>query len=93
MVYGGLDSEVFIYGRGGSDLLVGSGGRDNIFTTESPSANPGVDTVRAGDGNDGIDAVDGFRDVINCGTGDSHLVYFDRGLDVVACDCERRNPM
>jgi hypothetical protein len=33
-----------------------------------------VDTVRAG--NDGIDAVEDFKDFIDCGTGDSDLVYF-----------------
>jgi hypothetical protein len=52
-----------------------------------------VDTVRAGAGNDGIDADDGFKDFIDCGTGDSDLVYFDGGLDQVARNCEIRNPM
>lgn len=91
-VYGGPGGEVFIFGRGGSDTLVGGGGQDNIFTTEFPSSSPGVDTVRAGAGNDGIDAVDGFKDLINCGTGDSDLVYFDQGLDEVASNCERQRP-
>ena len=91
-VYGGPGSEVFIYGREGSDLLVGNLGRDNIFTSEFPNINPGVDTVRAGPDNDGIDAEDGFKDFIDCGTGDSDLVYFDRGLDAVASNCERQRP-
>jgi len=89
-IYGGPGGEVFIFGREGSDLLVGGLGRDNTFTSEFPDINPGVDTVRAG--NDGIDAADGFKDVVNGGPGNDAYVEFDRGLDTVASNCEYRVP-
>jgi hypothetical protein len=36
-----------------------------IFADEFPYTDPGVDTVKVGRGNDGIDAVDGFKDIID----------------------------
>jgi hypothetical protein len=52
-------------------------------------AEPGKDAIRAGSGNDTIDAADGFRDVIDCGKGQD-TVTFDRGLEKIADNCEPR---
>ena len=98
-IYGDQGSDV-LYGFGGSDLLVGDGGADYIFAGEfrtrmgrpgvARSRNPGVDTVSAGTSGDHIEALDGHRDVIDCGGG-KDAVWFDKGLDVVAPNCELKN--
>ena len=89
-VYGGVGAEVFIFGRGGRDLLSSGPGSDNIFADEFPDTDPVVDTVKGGRGNDGIDAVDGFKDIIDCGKGPDDFVVFDRNRYEVAANCERR---
>jgi Ca2+-binding RTX toxin-like protein len=98
-IYGG-DGPDTLYGFGGSDLLVGGDDADYIFAEEfrtrlghpgiARSTNPGIDTVSAGAGGDHIEAVDGRRDVIDCGGG-KDAVWFDERLDTVSPDCELRN--
>jgi Ca2+-binding RTX toxin-like protein len=85
--YRGRDT---LSGFGGSDYLRGGRGADLIDATEQ-SNNPGKDTVRGSRGQDSIDAVDGFKDTIFCGRGVDE-VFFDKGLDVVAENCELRRP-
>ena len=92
------DDELFGYrghdillGFGGSDYLRGGRGDDLIDATEE-SDNPGEDTVRGSRGQDFIGAVDGFKDTVYCGRGDKDEVFFDKGLDVVADNCELRKP-
>jgi hypothetical protein len=46
--------------------------------------------VSGGSDDDRINAQDGFKDVVDCGTGED-TVFFDRGLDRVR-DCEIKNP-
>jgi Ca2+-binding RTX toxin-like protein len=77
-------------GFGGSDYLRGGRGDDLIDAREG-SANPGRDTARGSRNQDTIGAVDGFKDTIFCGRGEDE-VFFDRGLDVVADNCEIQNP-
>ncbi len=94
---GGRD---MLYGFGGSDVLIGGGKADYIFALEyrirmgrpavARSNNPGTDTVRAGSGGDHIEAVDGRRDVIDCGGG-KDAVWFDEGLGEVSRNCELKN--
>jgi Ca2+-binding RTX toxin-like protein len=79
-----------LFGFGGSDYLRGGRGDDLIDATER-SANPGRDTVRGSRNQDSIGAVDDFKDTIFCGRGEDE-VFFDRGLDVVADNCEIQNP-
>jgi hypothetical protein len=80
-----------LLGFGGSDYLRGGRGDDLIEATEE-SDNPGEDTVRGSRGQDFIVAVDGFKDKIFCGRGDEDEVFFDKGLDVVADNCELQKP-
>ena len=99
VVYGG-DGRDTIYGFGGEDLLGGGGASDYIFAEEfrtrfgrpgfARSKNPGKDTVNSGGGGDHVEAVDGHRDVISCGSG-KDAVWFDEGLDTVSSDCELKN--
>ena len=94
----GSKGEDTLIGHGGSDLLRGGGRADVINAREderpTPTENPGEDTVIAHSGRDEIDALDGFKDTINCGDG-VDTVFFDDGpvvFDEVADNCENRNP-
>jgi Ca2+-binding RTX toxin-like protein len=77
-------------GLGGSDLLKGGGMADRIEAREA-SENPGEDTVGGGGGKDIIFAQDNEFDTINCGANVDE-VTFDKGLDRVAANCEKRKP-
>jgi len=77
-------------GLGGSDLLKGAGMADRINAIEA-SENPGEDTVGGGGGKDVIFAQDNEFDTINCGANVDE-VTFDKGLDRVAANCEKRKP-
>jgi hypothetical protein len=80
-----------LVGYGGSDLLSGGRAGDFIFAEES-SVNEGEDTVNSGRGNDFIEARDGVKDTINCGKGNTDIVFFDKGgVDTVANNCEFKN--
>jgi Ca2+-binding RTX toxin-like protein len=85
--YRGSDT---LSGFGGSDYLRGGRGDDLIDATEE-SVNRGRDTVRGSRDQDLILAVDDFKDTIFCGRGEDE-VFFDRGLDIVADNCEIQNP-
>ena len=74
---GARGSDVVRGGRGG-DLLRGGGGRDGLNMRDGVQlSSPGDDEIRARDG---------FRDQINCGTGDD-VAYVDQVEDGVY-DCE-----
>jgi len=75
---------------GGSDLLRGGGQADRIEAREA-SENPGEDTVGSGGGKDRIFAHDNEFDTINCGANVDEVI-FDKGLDEVAANCEKRKP-
>jgi len=71
----------------GNDDMRGGGGVDLIRADEG-----GTDTVSAGTGDDVIDAHDDPGiDTIDCGEG-IDTVDFDAGVDVVADNCENRDP-
>ncbi len=89
-LFGGAGDDS-LSGYGGSDLLVGGPGKDYIDATERNSTNPGSDAVKGGGGPDEIDAADGSKDTIDCGTG-RDTVTFDKGLDKVDGNCERKRP-
>jgi Ca2+-binding RTX toxin-like protein len=64
------------FGQGGVDLVSGNGANDTIIVAQR-----------------GFPASDGevkvTREVVDCGTGED-TVYRDKGLDVIANDCERK---
>ena len=78
----------WLTGYGRSDLLSGGDGNDTIDARDSADQPrpKGRDTVKGGAGNDLIHAVDGLKDVIDCGTGRDEVTY-DAGLDTVT-GCE-----
>ena len=78
-------------GFGGSDEFYGGLRMDFIFAEET-SANEGEDVVKGGRGNDFIVAVDEVKDTISCGKANNDVAFFDEGIDVVAANCEHRNP-
>jgi hypothetical protein len=63
----------------------------SLPTQTRPSATPGQDTIKAGKGNDIVEAEDGYKDTIDCGSGTDE-VYFDANLDQVAANCEKQHP-
>ena len=80
-----------LVGYGGADVLSGGDNSDFFFAEES-SENEGEDTVNGGRGNEYILAKDGVKDTINCGPGNTDIVFFDRGgVDTVADNCEYQN--
>ena len=76
---------------GGADRIDGGPGDDEIDIVAFFSAQPGTVTVKAGDGDDTIEAADGDRDEINCGPG-KDAVEFDAGIDEIK-NCERKQPV
>jgi Ca2+-binding RTX toxin-like protein len=60
--------------QGGVDRLYGDAGNDNINASQRESPNPAAFQVT--------------KEIIDCGAGASDVVYFDKGLDVVATNCE-----
>lgn len=93
-VYGDTGSDILgggpgndrLSGEAGSDALYGGSGRDALL------GGAGRDLLYGGRGNDAIDAADGARDVIQCGSGVDR-VFADR-IDFAGRDCEhvRRTP-
>jgi Ca2+-binding RTX toxin-like protein len=89
----GEDGGDYLYGGGGSNQISGGPGNDYIDVEQHGGVDvPGEDTVRAGGGNDEIEAADGLRDVINCGGGKKDRVIYDKGLDTVT-KCERKRAL
>jgi Ca2+-binding RTX toxin-like protein len=83
---GGSDDLV---GGAGSDRLYGEGGNDHVSADFLFS--DGTDAVEGGQGDDTVNAVEGHRDVIDCGPGRDQ-VQFDAGLDSVKrCEIKEAN--
>ncbi len=86
---GTAKADTLIGGRGndtlngakGNDTLRGGAGNDHLI------GGPGLDHLFGGAGNDRIDARDGARDVVDCGSG-SDTVNADKS-DQVAKNCEQ----
>jgi Ca2+-binding RTX toxin-like protein len=79
----GLAGNDTLLGGTGDDRLVGGAGADRLV------GGPGHDRLTGGTGNDRIEAVDGQRDVVDCGPG--HDVVFADKHDVVNRNCEKIN--
>jgi Ca2+-binding RTX toxin-like protein len=85
----GTAQEDSIDGRGGDDRLFGFGKKDNIKGGDGNDridGGAGNDIMSGGAGNDVIQANDGIRDRVFCGSG-RDLVIKDL-LDKVESDCE-----
>ena len=54
----------------------------------------GKDRILADDGNDLIDVQEGVggSDTVFCGPGTKDKVFFDQGSDIIAKNCEIKNP-
>jgi RTX calcium-binding nonapeptide repeat (4 copies) len=82
------------YGTSGPDILLGTRGGETIAVfggNDYVGAREGRDTVYGGRGADRIGAVDGQRDVIDCGRGRSDAVRYDLVLDTIK-NCEKKYP-
>lgn len=70
--------------RDGADRLSGGAGADVL------SGGEGRDVLQGGPGNDRIEARDGERDVVSCGSGRRDVARVDRGDRVSGCERVRR---
>jgi len=98
-IYGDAGNDVWLFGGGNDatpdtsdDYVHGGSGDDHLF---GGFAQGGVDRLYGEGGNDYIDASQRHnffspvtKEIIDCGVGASDEVYFDKGLDVVATNCE-----
>ena len=85
---GGTGHDDTIIGLGGNDTINGGAGDDRIDGgpgNDVITGGAGADHIDAGPGSDTVNAVDGERDVIDCGTGNDHAIV-DK-VDVVH-NCE-----
>jgi Tol biopolymer transport system component len=85
----GTTGNDLLLGLGGSDVLVGGFGADILYG--GPGAdwllgNAGKDIMKGGRGADHLNALDGLRDVVDCGPGPD-VVQADR-RDLVGSNCE-----
>jgi Ca2+-binding RTX toxin-like protein len=83
---GGHDDVIF--GLGGNDTLLGGAGDDRIYGGRGRdviTGGSGADHLYGGAGSDTIFAVDGERDVVNCGPGNDRAVV-DSVDVVVGCE-------
>lgn len=71
-----------VQGGSGQDTVNGDAGNDALF------GGTGRDRINAGSGSDFVQAKDGYRDIIDCGSSRNDRFEFDRGLDLFT-DCER----
>jgi hypothetical protein len=89
VLFGGTGNDR-LSGGTGFDRVYGGSGRDRLFGgrgDDTLAGNGGRDTISGGAGNDRINARDGSRDRVTCGTG-RDSVLADR-VDSVAADCEQ----
>ena len=73
---GGDDSIYGGHAQGGVDRLYGDAGNDSIEASQRQNPNPAIAVT---------------KEIIDCGSGASDVVYFDKGLDVVK-NCEIKYP-
>ena len=104
---GGVDSNIIralagddtVFDTGGRNVAYGGEGDDWMIVTGSVYGGPGEDQLEpfeeakavGGPGADVIYAHNDEPNTVSCGTG-GDTVYFDRALDSLAADCERRVP-
>ena len=90
-----------IVGMEGNDQVIGQEGSDEIYGDEGNDiitdngTNIDFDTIYGDEGNDTIDMYElgvAGADTVNCGPGKKDKVFFDKGIDVIANNCEIRKP-
>jgi Ca2+-binding RTX toxin-like protein len=90
-----------IVGMEGNDQILDAGGNDELYGDEGndiitdDGTNLDFDTIYGDEGNDTINVYEfgvAGADTVNCGPGRKDKVFFDRGIDVVANNCEIRKP-
>lgn len=80
-VLAGRDGKDSIYGSSGDDVLSGGRDGDEIY------GGPGRDVMLGGAGNDFLEARDGSKDYVSCGTGSRDVTSADH-KDEVSGNCE-----
>ena len=78
-LFGG-DGNDKLFGDGGNDSLDGGNGNDTL------NGGRGTDTYSGGPGNDTINAADGIKETVNCGTGTADKATVDKKDVVKGCE-------
>jgi Ca2+-binding RTX toxin-like protein len=84
-----LDGRNFIDGRAGDDELYGGSGHDNIKGSDDEDyivGGRGRDYLFGGPHADVIEAADGWKDEVNCGSGDKDKASVDKVDSVSRCE-------
>jgi Ca2+-binding RTX toxin-like protein len=89
-----------IAGMEGNDIISGGAQGDEIYgdegndTIEDGTTDTDTDFIYGDEGNDLIDVQEGVggADTVFCGSGTKDKVFFDQGSDIIAKNCEIRNP-
>jgi Ca2+-binding RTX toxin-like protein len=94
---GGIGNDT-IYGAGGADKLSGGDGNDKLFGgggndvlsggrgNDVLTGGPGVNKYSGGAGNDRVNARNGKKETVNCGTGKSDKATVDKADKVKGCE-------
>lgn len=83
----GRSGDDHLRGFAGDDLLFGGAGGDTI------NGGPGRDALIGGAGDDRLEARDGERDYLNCGTGRDVALVDQEDRVARGCEVVRRSPL
>lgn len=88
----GGDGNDVLYGAGGNDTLKGGAGNDKLYGgrgNDRLNGGKGRDVLSGGAGKDTINAKDGARDKVNCGSGKHDKVRADKKDKLKGCESKK----
>ncbi|MEA2374133.1 MAG: hypothetical protein QOD53_596 [Thermoleophilaceae bacterium] len=88
----GGDGDDVLYGAAGNDTLKGNAGKDKLFGgrgNDRLDGGKGKDVLSGGAGKDTINAKDGARDSVNCGSGKHDKVRADKKDKLKGCESKK----
>jgi Ca2+-binding RTX toxin-like protein len=91
-VYGGADAD-WLIGRSGNDRISGGDGRDKLeggSGKDSLTGGKGRNSYAAGSGDDTVNAANGVKETVDCGTGKKDKATVDKSDRVKGCEKVKR---
>jgi hypothetical protein len=89
----GGDGNDKLYGAGGNDTLNGGKGNDKLYGgtgNDKLSGGPGVNSYSGGTGNDTINARNGKKETVDCGSGRKDVAIVDKADKTKGCEKVKR---